>query len=713
MNLDKSLRAADKLVKIGEFNNAISIYKNILKKYPKNLRVYNLLNNVENNSIKRLKTNKDEMDDLINDLNTKNYELGLIKGVKLLEKYPKSSEIMNILGIIFHNLKKLDKAINFYKQAIINNQSYYPAYNNLGNAYLDQDDLELAKKNFIKAISLKENYFDAMNNLGSVFQKQLKFDDAIKIYEKIINSNPNYFKAHTNLGISYKEIGKFDKSLYFLKKSVQINPNYSEGFFNLGSVLQIKKQYNEAIINFKKALKINPNYYECMFNLGKLYSDIDQLDKSKELYQNVIKLNPNFYQAYNNLGSIYKIQGQYIEAINSYKKGIEVKTGKKDLIGILNIGICYSDLEEYNKALDYYDQCLSIDDNFSEAWNGKGIICKELDNFSLATQYFEKAIEIKKDYANALFNISLMQLHQMDFLNGWKNYNKRWEISEYKKFKINFIKPKLKYENLSKDKLFVWGEQGIGDQIFFSRNLRQLERFNNKVYCKIDDKIKPLFERSFPYINFVDEINEDEIDSHISIGDLSQYFIRNKDDVLKSSQPFLLPDSEKTKKIKNLLPYGKKIIGISWISKNNKIGNNKSLTLEQLKPILSMKDYAFVDLQYSDTSEERKLFEKKYNIKIHKINEIDNFNDLDGLSSLINTCDIVLSVSNTNVHLSAALGKKTFLMLPKGKGKLWYWTNNNKSSDWYSSIRIFEQEKQNDWSAVINDICKDFGVNIY
>ena len=55
----------------------------------------------------------------------------------------------------------------------------------------------------------------------------------------------------------------------------------------------------------------------------------------------------------------------------------------------------------------------------------------------------------------------------MDFLNGWKNYNKRWEISEYKKFKINFIKPKLKYENLSKDKLFVWGEQGIGDQFSF------------------------------------------------------------------------------------------------------------------------------------------------------------------------------------------------------------------------------------------------------
>ena len=90
MNLDKSLRTADKLVKIGEFNNAISIYKNILKKYPKNLRVYNLLENVENNFLKRLKPYKDEMDDLVNDLNTKNYELGLVKGVKLLEKYPKS-----------------------------------------------------------------------------------------------------------------------------------------------------------------------------------------------------------------------------------------------------------------------------------------------------------------------------------------------------------------------------------------------------------------------------------------------------------------------------------------------------------------------------------------------------------------------------------------------------------------------------------------------
>ena len=67
------------------------------------------------------------------------------------------------------------------------------------------------------------------------------------------------------------------------------------------------------------------------------------------------------------------------------------------------------------------------------------------------------------------------------------------------------------------------------------------------------------------------------------------------------------------------------------------------MSLEDLKDLLLLPDITFVDLQYSDTSEERASFKDKYGVEILKLEEIDNFNDIDGLASLIDACDQVVS----------------------------------------------------------------------
>ena len=86
------------------------------------------------------------------------------------------------------------------------------------------------------------------------------------------------------------------------------------------------------------------------------------------------------------------------------------------------------------------------------------------------------------------------------------------------------------------------------------------------------------------------------------------------------------------------------ICGISWLSKNVGfgVGNNKSTSLEQLKNILLLPNIIFVDLQYGDTKEEKEKFFLKYGVKIFTIKEIDNDNDMLGLSNLISCCDYVL-----------------------------------------------------------------------
>ena len=102
---------------------------------------------------------------------------------------------------------------------------------------------------------------------------------------------------------------------------------------------------------------------------------------------------------------------------------------------------------------------------------------------------------------------------------------------------------------------------------------------------------------------------------------------------------------------------------VFWISKNDSIGKNKS-TLEDLKDLY----YQILLLLICNilTHQERVDFKDKYGVDILKLEEIDNFNDIDGLASLI---DAVIS-SQCKQHdgtYRSSIGKETCLMLPKGK----------------------------------------------
>ena len=263
---------------------------------------------------------------------------------------------------------------------------------------------------------------------------------------------------------------------------------------------------------------------------------------------------------------------------------------------------------------------------------------------------------------------------------------------------LNLIKKiSLNLYNIS----FILPEQGIGDQILFARLFNDLRDKDIKIDALVDKKLKPLFQSSFPHINFVDSANEDLIDSHAPMGDLGQFFINNFDDVKARSHPYIKVNQQRTETLKKLLPSDKKICGISWVSVNEDLGRNKSMSLEQLKDILLLPNMVFVDLQYGDTSQERQSFYEKYGVKILKIEEVDNFDDIEGLASLIDLCDCVLSVSNTTVHIAGAIGKPTYLMLSRGNGKMFYWSHQKKHSNWYKSVEIISQLIPGSWKEIM------------
>lgn len=133
------------------------------------------------------------------------------------------------------------------------------------------------------------------------------------------------------------------------------------------------------------------------------------------------------------------------------------------------------------------------------------------------------------------------------------------------------------------------------------------------------------------------------------------------------------------------------------------MGLDKSFALDDLLPVLNL-DFSFIDLQYGDTLDERTNLKNVHGIRLSKIDDIDNFKDINGLSSLINACDIVITSSNVTAHIAGALNKKTYLIVPYSKGRCWYWHDGLKKSLWYPSIQVFTQTETGDWSVPINEI---------
>ena len=50
------------------------------------------------------------------------------------------------------------------------------------------------------------------------------------------------------------------------------------------------------------------------------------------------------------------------------------------------------------------------------------------------------------------------------------------------------------------------------------------------------------------------------------------------------------------------------------------------------------------------------------------------------------------------------INKKTCLMLPKNRGRLWFWNEYEGKSLWYPSIKVFQQKTINNWDEPIKQI---------
>jgi tetratricopeptide (TPR) repeat protein len=155
----------------------------------------------------------------------------------MLEKFPNSVILCNIVGISNAGLMQFEDAINSYKKAIKINPDYAEAYYNMGIAQKDKGDLEEAIESYKQALKIKPNYVEAYYNMGNILKDKGDLEEAIESYKQALKIKPDHAGVYNNIGIALEYNGDLQGAVDSYKKAIEINSDFAEAKVNLISLL--------------------------------------------------------------------------------------------------------------------------------------------------------------------------------------------------------------------------------------------------------------------------------------------------------------------------------------------------------------------------------------------------------------------------------------------------------------------------------------------
>ena len=218
--------------------------------------------------------------------------------------------------------ENLQKAIDYFEQAIGKDPAYALAYSGLADVHAvlpyyaatpPKDDAQKALAAARKAVELDESLAEAHTSLANALVLNLQFSASLPEFQRGIELNPNYATAHHWYGEELQNEGQFDKAVAELKRAHELDPLSLVINCVLGSTLAVAGRNDEAMEQLRKTLEMDPTFDLTHWFLGQVYEDKGQLAEAIAQYEKATQLSPDpAVQA--SLARAYALAGRKEEA---------------------------------------------------------------------------------------------------------------------------------------------------------------------------------------------------------------------------------------------------------------------------------------------------------------------------------------------------------------------------------------------------------------
>ena len=389
-------------------------------------------------------------------------------------------------------------------------------------------------------------------------------------------------------------------------------------------------------------------------------------------------------------------------AYQAFKRAADIHPGEAATWH--NIGKLYHEKNDDEKAEEFFRKALKCQPNFAPALEGLSMTNLNKGEFGACIDYANRSLAEDPEATVSKINRGMAYLALGRWREGWVGYNAN--VGEDKNRMEIIYGKEPRWDGTKGQRVAVYGEQGIGDEISFASCLPDLIRESKHVTIECDGRLERLFRRSFPtaevrgtrYKKVVPQWRVGrEFDGRVAIGQLPQFY-RNKDSDF-TGKPYLVPNPQMVLQWRALLDSlgDKPKIGITWTGGLPHTGQKRrSVTLDTYGLLFKSFDAEWVSLQYKEI--EVKDAEEKYGVKIHDWDWGNRVADYDQTVALISQLDLVISVCTTVVHAAGGLGKECWCLVPQHP--MWRYLQKGEWFPWASSVTLYRQ-KGREWPVGI------------
>jgi len=472
--------------------------------------------------------------------------------------------------------------------------------------------------------------------------------------------------------------------------------NPVEKALKAGHVHHVEGRLEAAETSYREALRLEPGQADALHLLGLVLLSRKCLQEAGSLLLRCVELHPSFAAAWNSLGSCRREAGDLEGAEQAHRRALALNPADPEALN--NLGIVLKARLRMAEALAAYEQALRLKPDFPEALNNLGSAYNTLCRYDEAIDCYRRALALKPDYAKAHFNESAARLVRGEWRLGWVKYEFRWasvQRGSLRPFKQPFWRGDSPIEGKT---ILLHAEQGLGDTLQFSRFVPTLVSRGAKVVLEVQSPLGDLCRHSYPEASQVLTQGEalPDFDLHCPLMSLP-FALRLEESGIPRRIPYLSASAQSIETWNTRLgPRRLPRVGFAWAGNcKNSDDRNRSLSLDDFRPLLACPGFQFVCLQKDRSPADAAALAQLPGV-LDPTRELGSFLDT---AALVSNLDLVLTVDTSVAHLTGALGVPVWILLQFSPD--WRWLLARNDSPWYPSARLFRQPALGDWAGAL------------
>ncbi|PYN87229.1 MAG: hypothetical protein DMD87_15200 [Candidatus Rokuibacteriota bacterium] len=244
---------------------------------------------------------------------------------------------------------------------------------------------------------------------------------AVDLLSRAVEVDPSFVVAAYTLGVVHSSLGNRWKAAAQFRAATQLDPTYPEPYKALGDLYlsQPRRLFDQAVEAYSKAIELRPFYADAFVGLGDAKAAKSDVDGAIAAYQKALVYNPVNPRVHMSLGKIYYGEkGLYYEAVNAYKKAIDLDPHSVD--ARMGLGEVYEEKGLYREATEEYRRVIEIDGKHTGAMYNLALVYEKVDPKAAIAQW-ERYIELAAPLATEKDWVDVARQHLRKLKNQVKD----------------------------------------------------------------------------------------------------------------------------------------------------------------------------------------------------------------------------------------------------------------------------------------------------